>query len=57
MNFVKTSEDCKLGKFLVNGKGRGRPAILNRILTLLKALWRKQLFLVSEIVRGIFRNH
>ena len=41
----------------MNGKGRGRPTILNRILTLLKALWRKELFLVGEIVRGIFRNH
>ena len=31
--------------------GRGRPAITNNILTLLKALWRKR-FQVDEIVKG-----
>ena len=36
---------------LVDGIGRGRPAITNKILALLMALWRKR-FLVDEIVRG-----
>ena len=40
---------------LVDGIGKVRPTITNKILVLFKALWRKR-FMVDEIVRGLFSN-